>query len=68
MPSRFGNALSAATIPRARARITASGSPLLIAPDLEVGPQPGWLTRLPTTAVADGIARTLAHYAERAPT
>jgi nucleoside-diphosphate-sugar epimerase len=50
------------------ARITASGSPLLIAPDLEVGPQPGWLTRLPTTAVADGIARTLAHYAERTPT
>jgi nucleoside-diphosphate-sugar epimerase len=49
------------------ARITASGAPLLIAPDLEVGPQPGWLAALPKTGVADGIARTLAHYAEGNP-
>ena len=50
------------------ARITASGSPLLIAPDLEVGPRPGWLASLPKTGVGEGIARTLAHYAERTPT
>lgn len=49
------------------ARITASGAPLLIAPDLEVGPRPGWLAALPKTGVGEGIARTLAHYAEGNP-
>jgi len=46
------------------ARITASGAPLLIASDLEIAPQPAWLAGLPKTGVADGIARTLAHYAK----
>jgi UDP-glucose 4-epimerase len=50
------------------ARITASGAPLLIASDLEIAPQPAWLAALPTTGVAEGIARTLAHYAEGRPT
>jgi UDP-glucose 4-epimerase len=47
------------------ARITASGPPLLIASDLEIAPQPAWLAGLPKTGVADGIARTLAHYGKR---
>lgn len=47
------------------ARVTASGTPLLIASDLEIAPQPAWLAGLPKTGVADGIARTLAHYGKR---
>ncbi|WP_102227126.1 NAD-dependent epimerase/dehydratase family protein [Acidimangrovimonas sediminis] len=40
--------------------ITADGPPMPIAPQLGGDPWPGWLSALPVTPLAEGIARTLA--------
>ncbi|TKT76192.1 NAD(P)-dependent oxidoreductase [Aquamicrobium sp. LC103] len=44
------------------ARVSASGKPLLIASDLEIGERPDFLAALSVTGLAQGIERTLAHY------
>lgn len=44
------------------ARISASGPPMPIAPDLEIGAPPAWLAALKTTPLADGVAQTIDHW------
>jgi len=48
------------------AKVKATGSPLLIAPELDVGERPAWLDAIPVTGLSEGIAGTLAHYVRAA--
>ena len=47
------------------ADITVEGPPLRIPPEIGAGPRPALLAGIPRISLADGVARTLAHYRTR---